>query len=237
MHMNVGKWERVGSVALGTALWYFTRHRTGRRVPGARTTAAGLVWRGVTGFCPVNATIGRDSRNGKSQDTKGALGGAAGVHVLESVTVNVAPAEAYRFWRRLENLPRFLRHLARVDEQSDTRSHWVAKAPAGMKVEWDAEIINDVPDRLIAWKSVPMSDVVSAGSVNFAPTPDGGTEIRVHMQYDPPAGHVGDWIARVFGAAPAQMIREDLDQLKDLFADLFSSGKSSLSPHSFQEPV
>jgi len=236
MHMNVGKWERVGSVALGTALLYFSRDRA-RRVPGVRSTAAGLLWRGVTGFCPVNATIGRDSRNGKSQDTKAALGGSGGVHVLESVTVNVSPSDAYRFWRRLENLPRFMRHLARVDELSDTRSHWVAAAPAGMKVEWDAEIINDVPDRLIAWKSVPTSDVVSAGSVNFAPALDGGTEIRVHMQYDPPAGQVGDWIASAFGAAPAQMIREDLNQLKDLFADLFSSGRSSLSPHSFQEPV
>ena len=237
MHMNVGKWERVGSVALGTALLYFTRNRSGRRVPGARSTAAGLLWRGVTGFCPVNAAIGRDSLHGKSQDTKEALGGPAGVHVLESVTLNVPPSEAYRFWRRLENLPRFLRHLERVDEISDTRSHWVAAAPAGMKVEWDAEIINDVPNRLIAWKSVPTSDVVSAGSVNFAPTIDGGTEVRVHMQYDPPAGHMGDWIARVFGASPAQMIREDLNQLKSLFADLFSSGRSSLSPHSFQEPV
>jgi len=237
MHMNVGNWERVGSVALGAALLYFSRDRA-RRLPGARSTAAGLLWRGVTGFCPVNATIGRDSRNRKSLDTKQALGGPAGIHVLESVTVNVPPSEAYRFWRRLENLPRFMRHLSRVDELSDTRSHWVAAAPAGMKVEWDAEIINDVPDRLIAWKTLPTSEVASAGSVNFAPTIDGGTEIRVHLQYDPPAGgHIADWIAGVFGAAPAQMIREDLNQLKDLFADLFSSGRSSLSPHSFQEPV
>ena len=232
MHMNVGNWERVGSVALGTALLYFSRNRD-RRIPGARSTAAGLLWRGVTGFCPINATIGRDSRNGKSQDTKAALGGSAGVHVLESVTVDAPPSEMYQFWRQLGNLPRFMRHLSRVDEVSATRSHWVAAAPAGMEAEWDAEIINDVPPRLIAWKTLPTSEVVSAGSVNFAPAIGGGTDIRVHLQYDPPAGKVGDWIASVFGASPSQMIREDLDQLRDLF----SSGRSSLSPHSFQEPV
>lgn len=237
MHMNVGNWERVGSVALGSALLYFTRDRSRRTVPGARATAAGLLWRGVTGFCPVSATLGRDSRHTNAKDTKEALAGPAGVHVLESVTVGAPPSEVYGFWRRLENLPRFLRHVAKVNEVSATRSHWVAAAPAGMKVEWDAEIINDVPNRLIAWKTLPSSDVVSAGSVNFAPTPDGGTEIRVHLQYDPPAGRVGDWIASVFGAAPAQMIREDLDQLRDLFLNLFSSGRSSRSPHSFQEPV
>jgi uncharacterized membrane protein len=233
MHMNVGKWERVGSLALGTALLYFTRDRERRRVPGARSTAAGLLWRGVTGFCPVNAAIGRDSLHKDRQDTKEALGGSAGVHVMESVTVDAPVDEVYRFWRNLQNLPRFMRHLARVDELSHKQSHWVAATPAGMNVEWNAEIINDVPNRLIAWKTLPTSEVVSAGSVNFAPAFNGGTEIHVHLQYDPPAGHVGDWIAKVFGSAPSQMIREDLDQLRDLF----SSGRSSLSPHSFQEPV
>ena len=212
MRMNVGNWERLGSVAAGAALLWFARDRE-RRVPGARTAAAGLLWRGVTGLCPVNLSIGRDSRHSKNrQDTRLALGGPNGVHVLESVTVAAPPATVYRFWRNLENLPLFMRHLKRVDILSD-------KPPslAGGKVEWDAEIINDVENRLIGWKSVPNSDVVSAGSVNFAPAAGGGTEIRVHLQYDPPAGHVGDWIAAAFGKAPAQMIGEDLDQLKASF--------------------
>lgn len=209
MRMNVSNWERIGSVAAGAALLYLANRQTGRK--GAATaTAAGLMFRGVSGYCPVNALVGRDSRH---RDSKTALAGPRGVHVLESIVVGADPAAVYRFWRDLSNLPRFMSHLKRVDELDSTRSHWVASAPAGMQVEWDAEIINDVETKLIGWKSIGSPEVVSAGSVRFQPVA-GGTEITVHMQYDPPAGKLGAWIAEMFGDEPSQTIRHDLWRLK-----------------------
>jgi uncharacterized membrane protein len=210
--MNVGNLERIGSVAAGAALLYIASRRS-RRAPGIRATAAGLLLRGVGGYCPVNALVGRDTRN---RDTKVTLGGPRGVRVLESVVVGVDPSTAYRFWRNLSNLPRVMNHLERVDVIDATHSHWVATGPAGTRAEWDAEIISDIPGELIGWKSLESADVVSAGSVRFRAMP-GGTEITVHLQYDLPAGRIGEWIAEAFGQAPSQTIREDLWRLKDHF--------------------
>jgi uncharacterized membrane protein len=222
--MNVGTVERIGSVAAGAALLYFvgaTRRRAsgsrfgretrGQIVRAVRQIGIGLTVRGLVGYCPVNTLIGRDSH---STDTKTALGGPRGIHLLESVVVPVSPAAAYRFWRDLANLPRFMRHLERVDVVDSTHSHWVAAAPAGMQVAWDAKIINDVENKVIGWKSLDCADVVSAGSVRFRPTA-GGTEITVHLQYEPPGGKLGSWIADAFGHSPAQTIREDLRRLKN----------------------
>jgi len=215
MRMNVGKWERIGSIAAGAALLYVANRQSGRK-NATTATAAGLMFRGLSGYCPVNAMVGRDSLHrmpNPQPDSRSALAGPRGVHVLESIVVGADASTVYRFWRNLSNLPQFMRHLERVDVIDSTRSHWVAAAPAGMKVEWDAEIINDVENKLIGWKSIGNPDVVSAGSVRFRPVV-GGTEITVHMQYDPPAGRLGAWIAEMFGEEPSQTIRQDLWRLK-----------------------
>jgi uncharacterized membrane protein len=206
---NIGTVERIGSAAAGMALLYLGRRRS--RLSGlAETAGTGLLVRGVTGYCPVNALLSRDV-GPKAPST--ALAGPRGIHVLESVIVPAPPAAAYSFWRDLSNLPRFLSHIQRVDVVDSTHSHWLAAAPAGMQVEWDAKIINDVEDELIGWKSLEHADVVSAGSVHFRPTA-GGTEITVRLQYDPPSGKLGDWIAEAFGRSPSQTIRRDLRRLK-----------------------
>jgi uncharacterized membrane protein len=108
-------------------------------------------------------------------------------------------------------------HLERIDVTSDTRSHWVTSGPAGTRMEWDAALINDKPPELIAWRSLPGAEVASAGSVHFHETAEGGTGIRVRLQYDPPAGKVGAWLSALLGEDPAQQIREDLQRLRELF--------------------
>ena len=100
-------------------------------------------------------------------DTRVALAGDRGVHVFEAVRLERPLGEIYLFWRTLENLPRFMSHLESVTQSATARSRWVAKGPAGLRVEWNAEIINEVPNQVIAWRSLPGSDVVTAGSVNF----------------------------------------------------------------------
>jgi uncharacterized membrane protein len=146
-----------------------------------------------------------------------ALSGDRGIHVREAIRVEKSLAEVYRFWRQLENLPRFMTNLERVTDLGSGRSHWVAKGPAGMAVEWDAEILNEEENRLIAWRSLPGSDVVTAGSVNFDAARNGRhTQVTVHLQYAPPAGRLGALVATVVGREPSQTIREDMRRLKQL---------------------
>jgi len=133
------------------------------------------------------------------------------------VTINRPPEDLYRFWRNFENLPRFMRHLESVSETGAGRSHWVAKAPAGSTVEWDAEIYNEKEGEMIAWRTLEGADVASAGSVHFEEAPGGrGTLMRVVLKYDPPAGKLGAIIARLFGENPEQQIAEDLGRFKQL---------------------
>jgi uncharacterized membrane protein len=145
------------------------------------------------------------------------LAGPRGVNVEEVVTINAPAAQLYRFWRNLEQLPRFMDHLVSVREYDERRSHWVAKAPGRRTVEWDAEIINEIPGELLAWRTLEGSDVVSAGSVRFKPASHGrGTEVHVRLQYDPPAGKLGATVAWLLGHEPSQVIREDLRRFKQL---------------------
>jgi uncharacterized membrane protein len=212
VHRNVNDWERVASVAAGAALLYIASRE--RRVSTlAGSTGAGLIARGLTGYCPVNAAFGRDTDRG---NTKIALGGDRGIHVYETITIARPPGDLFRFWRDFTNLPRFMSHLEDVEVLTPTRSRWTAKAPAGMRVRWEAEVINEIDGELIGWQSTENADVASAGSVRFNPAPHGGTEIIVHLQYEPPAGRLGGWVASVFGEEPSQQIREDLRRLKAL---------------------
>ena len=172
--------------------------------------------RGVTAHCALYEAVGVNTA-GTADDTRAALRGARGVNVLESVTINRPIEQLYRFWRNLENLPQFMRHLESVEKVTDTISHWRAHGPAGTVVEWDAEIFNEIPNKLIAWRSLEGSDVVSAGSVNFDPAAGGqGTRVTVHLQYSPPGGKVGAAIARLLGNDAETEIREDLRRFKQL---------------------
>jgi uncharacterized membrane protein len=212
MTRNVSDWERVASVAAGVALVYLgMRQRRANQL--ATSTGVGLVARGLTGYCPVNAAVGRDTSR---SSTKVALGGPRGVHVYESIVINRPPAELFNFWRDFNNLPHFMEHLADVKVLSPTRSVWTAKAPAGMRVKWEAEVINEIDGELIGWQSTENADVATAGSVRFVPAMGGGTEIIVHLQYEPPAGKLGSLVASMFGEEPSQQIRADLRRLKEI---------------------
>ena len=139
-----------------------------------------------------------------------------GVRVEESVTINAPPEQLYAFWRNFENLPRFMHNLEAVHVYDAKRSHWVAKGPAGSTVDWDAEIINEIPNELIGWRSVDESKVDNAGSVHFTPVHGRGTEVKVVLRYDPPAGRFGAKVSKILGEDPAMNIQDDLRRLKML---------------------
>lgn len=212
---NISATERWGSVAAGASLALYGLTR--RRGSGYVLAALGgmLLRRGISGHCDTYQFLGIDTAGG-SEDTRAALGGSAGVIVEESVTINRSAAELYRFWRDLENLPRFMRHLESVERVTDTLSRWRAKGPAGIDVEWNAEIHNEVPSKLIGWRSIEGSDVVSAGSVNFEDDGQGRTRLRVRLQYSPPGGKAGAALAKLVGRDAATEIREDLKRFKQM---------------------
>ncbi len=134
----------------------------------------------------------------------------------KTVRINKSREELYAFWHDFENLPRFMEHLEVVEMIDETRSHWVAKAPLGVKVEWDAEIVTDRVNEVISWKSIEGSQIEHTGSVRFDKSPDGGTDVKVELAYNPPAGAVGVAFARLFGDEPSQQIDHDLDRFKEL---------------------
>jgi len=136
-----------------------------------------------------------------------------GIRVDHVVHIKRPTSEVYAAWRDLQRLPQIMRHLKSVTPLSGNRSHWIAQGPAGKTVEWDAEIITDNPGELIGWRSLPDSEVATAGSVHFAPKAE-GTELKVELQYDPPGGIVGFGIAKLLGASIADDIREDLDRFR-----------------------
>lgn len=219
---NVTGVERWVTMVAGGALAAYGFKR--RSTPGGAAALAGaaLLYRGATGHCAIKEAIARKrSGNGhadvadRGSDTRTQLGGAAGIHVEESITIDRPVTEVYRFWRNLENLPRFMNHLETVAEREGGISHWVATGPAGTRVEWDARIINDIPNRVIAWQSLEGSMVSTAGSVNFESTPN-GTIVRVHFQYNPPAGKLGAAVAWLFGEEPNIQVREDLRRFKEV---------------------
>lgn len=210
MHRNISDWERAGSIVAGALVGSLAASKLQGRAAAA-ATAGSLVLRGLTGYCPLSAALGRNTR---ISDTKEVLAGPRGVHVREEITINRPVDEVYGFWRQLSNLPKFMTHLEDVEELDRTRSRWTARGPAGTTVSWEARIINEIPNELIGWQSVGDADVVSAGSVHFDPTPHGGTDLWIHLQYEPPAGKLGGWFASLFGEAPSQQIREDFRRLK-----------------------
>lgn len=125
--------------------------------------------------------------------------------------------ELYEYWRDVSHLATFMDHVKSVTVDGDRKTHWVVKAPAGQTVQWDAEIRDDEPNRRIAWRSLPGAQVKNAGEVQFRPAPDGrGTEVRVTLEYKPPAGTAGATLAKLFGEEPSQQLDEDLYRFKQL---------------------
>jgi uncharacterized membrane protein len=211
---NVSEPERWISVIGGSALAAYGLKM--RSIPGLVLAGVGgaLVWRGATGHCHLYESIGITTAEDDSRQVSVPYG--RGVGVEESVTIRATPEQLYAFWRNFENLPRFMHNLEAVEVRDAKRSHWVARGPAGTKVEWEAEIINEIPNELIGWRSVDGSQVDNAGSVHFTPAAGGGTEVRVILRYDPPAGIVGATVAKILGNDPAANVKADLERLKML---------------------
>ena len=216
--VNVGDGERWLSVLAGVGL--ITLGLNTRRLRGLAIPIGGaLILRGITGRSSVNQALGRNTAVDEEDESEfdspvASVHRGEGIRVDRTVTVYRPAAELYRYWRNFENLPRIMRHVESVKVLDEFRSHWTVQGPAGTHFEWEAEIHNEKENELIAWRSLD-GDVNHAGSVLFRPTPTGrGTEVRVELRYEPPAGALGAAIARLFGEEPGQQVVEDLLRFK-----------------------
>ncbi|MCU7723957.1 SRPBCC family protein [Actinoplanes sp. KI2] len=207
---GVWAWTRVMGDAMDlTSLGMAIAHRGGRR--RRRLIAVTGAIAGITALdllTAVRAT--RVQGNGTARK-----GGP--MDLTATTTIRKPASEVYAFWRDLENLPTFMAHLEQVRGTGDRMSHWVAAAPFGRDVEWDAEIIEETPAEKIAWRSTGDADVPNAGTVRFVPAPDGmSTEVYVSLVYDIPGGSVGKAVAKYFGEEPHQQLDDDLRRLKQV---------------------
>jgi uncharacterized membrane protein len=201
--------ERLILSMAGTALVVHGLKR--REWTGFATAALGgaFVYMGVTGRNALYRSVG--IRLIRTVD------GTQRIEIRKTLTINRPIGELFAFWRDLRNLPTIMSHLESVDVLTDRRSHWKAKAPGGLFVEWDADIVNEKPNTLIAWESCEGAAIANWGAVYFTQAPPHrGTEITVELEYEPIGGATGAAIAKLFGEEPAQQVEDDLRRFKQV---------------------
>ena len=236
-------WSRVGGDLMDLAL-------LGRSINDcndkSRVAAATAAVAGVTVVDFLTSQQLSKGGNGTERRTNGAVATqqrrstSSGVHVTETITIRRPRQEVYGFWRNFENLPRFMAHLESVQVLDNNRSRWKAKAPAGTSVEWEAETVEDRPNELIAWRSLPDAQVPNSGTVRFKDAPgDRGTEVHVELRYQPPGGKIGALVAKLFGEEPQQQVKGDLRRFKQVMEIgeiVHSDASIHTGPHPAQPP-
>jgi len=187
-------------------------------IGGGAMVLMGLQQRSLRGALMALAGGGLVYHSAAGQESlQESIGMNKSIKVEKTVTINKPAAELYQFWHNFENLPRFMKHVKHIKVDNQTRSHWIAAAPLGTSVEWDADIVNDQENKLIAWASAENADVENSGFVRFQPAPGGrGTEVKVVLEYNPPGGAVTATLAKLFGEEPEQQIGDDLNRFKQL---------------------
>jgi uncharacterized membrane protein len=199
-------WSRVAGDAIDLALL-----GAATRTPHARPQRIAMAATAILGVTALDVYSGQTLSESRLQTE------VPRIDVSHALTINTKPDTAYEFWRRLENLPVFVRHLCSVSVTDEKTSHWVMQAVGDVIVEWDAEITEDIPGKRIAWRTLPNAEVRHSGTVNFEPAPASrGTVIRVEFTYEPPAGMVGRSMATLLGREPSQQLKQDLLRLKQL---------------------
>jgi uncharacterized membrane protein len=202
-------WSRVAGDAMDLAL-------LGRAAvqPGAGAARLAVAAFAVAGVTALDVKASRDCSEAEARDEYAEPDGT--LRVEEVVVINRSPDECYRYWRDYRNLPQFMTHLESVEIEDERRSHWVTRE-AGVRLEWDSEILRDEPGRTIQWHTLPGADVPHAGLVTFERAPGGrGTLVRVEMEYSVPGGALVKTFAEVFGMVPRHQVKEDLRRFKQV---------------------
>jgi uncharacterized membrane protein len=206
--INVADVEHIAALAAGGLLVLKGLRHRGMLGPACSLLGLALLFRGQQGYRRLYELFGIDlpaTPTGVGQRS---------IRLEAAIDVDRPRQEVYRIWRNLGNLPVFMDHLLSVHEIDDQRSLWVARAPCGTVIKWDAEIINDVEDGLIAWTTLEGSGVDHVGSVHFEDAGHGRTRVRIVMRYSPPGEALGAWLAKLLGSNPQRQIERDLERFK-----------------------
>lgn len=202
-------------------------------VGGSLLTLYGLRRKGLSKPLLSTAGLILTTRSVTNRDPKDLLGLGAehAFQIRKAININAPVDEVYQFWRNFENFKLFMEHVKEITVQGDT-STWKVAGPVGTAVEFQSHIKNDVPNELIAWETLPDSQVKHAGFVRFNENRDGGTRVSVQLDYVPPAGELGHAVAQLFGVDPRQAMNDDLVRLKSLLEEgqtSTSTGTATLS--------
>lgn len=225
-HANVGPVERTGSLVAGSALIAASLFRPSSQRWVLFGAGAALLIRGATGHCLLYQGLGIDHCDRRQRD---GVPGNDGVRIEHTVEVHCPAADLYQFWRRVDQLPRILRHVESVEAIDEWHSHWVARGPLGPALEWDAEIINERENQLIAWQSVHGADLKNAGSVRFEPVSEEVTRMKVCLELQPVGGMAALTLARLFGTDPQHELEADLERFKDFAERELTPSSQSLN--------
>lgn len=188
---------------------------------GSLLTLYGLTRRGVTK--PLLSTAGMviAARGLTNRDPRSLLGlgqSENAIRVNKAINIDAPIDEVYRFWHNFENFPRFMNHVQEISTEGEV-STWKVAGPAGSSVEFQSHVTQDIPNHLIAWETLPDSQVQHSGFVRFDENWDGSTRLSVQMNYVPPVGALGHAVAQLFGVDPRQAMHEDLVRLKSLLEE------------------
>ncbi|HEY6084706.1 MAG TPA: SRPBCC family protein, partial [Nitrospira sp.] len=216
---NIGETQRLVSAIAGVGLLAAALSRRTWARMAFTLVGTGLLFRAASGYCPASSAMGISAQDVRDTNRIGRRKVATqqAAKIRRSVEINRPPHELYRFWRSLDNLPRVMSHLQSVEVINDRLSHWIVKTLPGIPaVEWDAEIINEVENERIGWRSLHGADVDNTGSVEFEPAGNGQrTKLTVTLQYAPPAGRFGTAVAKLVGEDAGSKISEDLQRFKE----------------------
>jgi uncharacterized membrane protein len=219
--INVGRKERIASAVAGVLLGLYGLRRRDRLGLAAGAIGLSLIKRGATGHCATYSWLGVTTEGDRLHAEDPSVDPESALVARHSVTVNRSPTACYEMWRDFTVLPRFMDYLERVDVMDETRSRWYAKGPVGMTIEWDAEIVRDVQNERISWRSIDPADVPNRGTVEFIERAAGAaTEVRVALEWDPPGGKVAEAVAAVFRRDPDRELRNSLERFRQVMERL-----------------
>ena len=200
MQTNWSPTTRLFAGAAGGALAVYAAKRRG--LIGAAIGPVGL------------AVLSRAVTNLEIKRIVGLEAGPRTIDIEKTINIAAPVEEVFDFWAHHEKFPQFMSNVREVRKIDEGKYHWVVAGPAGLSVEWDAEITKLVLDQLIAFKSLPGSAIQQTGLIHFTPTSDGDTCVDIRMSYNPPAGAIGHLVAMLFGADPKREMDEDLLRMK-----------------------
>lgn len=202
--MNVGKAERLLSIFGGAAMLY---HILRSRKASLLKTISGtyLLLRGLTGFCVVYDRMGKTQLDYRTRN----------INIRSTLHVNRPRSHVYAYWRRLENLPTFMKHLKKVEVLDSLRSRWTAAFTDEVgTVSWNSEIVKDDPGTTLGWHSLPGSAVENAGKITFTDDGSGGTIVHIVFSYHAPLGVMGEKAGRLLSPVVKDIVEEDIRNFK-----------------------